>query len=332
MNHVSISARASDGKRVRLAVRRQDGYVDVSLLCEDQEKKWSDYRDELATQELIKELRWVSGTQAALTQKDESSNQLWVHPQIAMDLARWISPRVGTIVADLCLRFRSGVFLSEHTEKEHKAGKGESASESASEHAATEAETRAKVEPVQSKLKKVPGVFGVDKTVPATDENILQDRMDSIAITNAKHQMLAKLFPEFSPAEYAVLGNISNQIALSFRGVTTTRFKTQNGIKGTVADYMDSAGLSRRMLAEAGMGLWIKQNALRLRQMSFVDRKAAYIKQQECLQVEVDRVDSRKPQLLSPQEADRVKRELVKLRKFNTIRPSLKAILFASGW
>lgn len=155
--------------------------------------------------------------------------------------------------------------------------------------------------------------------------SLMQDRMDSIHVTNVKNRVLKDAFQP-GVGEYAILANISNQIALSHR-TTTSVYKKQHGIPArySIPDVMNSVGLCRRTHAEAGMGLWLKAHESELRGLTQKERVEKYEQRREQLQIATDIFDCRVPQLLSLDEGKQNKAMLAAERKAETIGPSSTA-------
>ena len=77
--------------------RRADGYVNASAMCQAAGRRWHHYAVNLRSAEYIKALEGSAGipadllAQTVLTGRNEGRGT-WVHPRLAVDLARWISP------------------------------------------------------------------------------------------------------------------------------------------------------------------------------------------------------------------------------------------------
>ena len=83
--------------------------------------------------------------------------------------------------------------------------------------------------------------------------SLMQDRMDSIHVTNVKNRVLKDAFQP-GVGEYAILANISNQIALSHR-TTTSVYKKQHVIPArySIPDVMNiSAASAARAVIQTG--------------------------------------------------------------------------------
>lgn len=77
--------------------RRADGYVNATAMCQVAGRRWHHYAINLRSAEYIKALEGSAGIPADLLAQTISTgpNHLrgtWVHPRLAVDLARWISP------------------------------------------------------------------------------------------------------------------------------------------------------------------------------------------------------------------------------------------------
>jgi len=78
--------------------RDSDGYADATAMCQANGKDWFDYQRLGRTTEYITALAGATGLQPAqlVITTSTGPNHLrgtWIHPRLAVDLARWISPR-----------------------------------------------------------------------------------------------------------------------------------------------------------------------------------------------------------------------------------------------
>lgn len=86
--------------------RPKDGYINATELCKKAGKQWADYRQIANTQEFFEELSSVSGIpltdlMQTIQGEDPPLQEIWVHPQVAVDLARWLSPRFVVFVSKI---------------------------------------------------------------------------------------------------------------------------------------------------------------------------------------------------------------------------------------
>ena len=82
-----------------ISQRPKDGYINATALCKVAGKSFYDYRRLSTSKEFIQELSTETGiTVSALYQTLEGGNQpksqgIWVHPDVAIHLAQWLSPK-----------------------------------------------------------------------------------------------------------------------------------------------------------------------------------------------------------------------------------------------
>ena len=113
-----------DGNAINIIVRQQDGYVDATLLCLDMKKTWGnyyrsahakDYMDVLSKYESIP-IEFVPLRQTVRNGPENPGKCLielgknrhahtYVHPQVAIHLAQWASPRFGVAVSKLIYEY-----------------------------------------------------------------------------------------------------------------------------------------------------------------------------------------------------------------------------------
>jgi hypothetical protein len=81
--------------------RDSDGYANATAMCQANGKRWNDYQRLDRTQEYLRALEAVTGNPATgaqaplieMTQGGPPHLQgTWIHPRIAVDLARWLNP------------------------------------------------------------------------------------------------------------------------------------------------------------------------------------------------------------------------------------------------
>ena len=74
--------------------RTTDGYVNATAMCHANGKKWSHYFETDRSHQYLEALSAETGIPASnlsLTTKGGAHQGTWIHPQLAVDLARWIS-------------------------------------------------------------------------------------------------------------------------------------------------------------------------------------------------------------------------------------------------
>ena len=93
--------------------RLMDGYVNATALCKASGKKFNDYSRLKNTEEFINELSAETGIPATaliqVIQGGEPQFQgTWVHPQVAINLAQWASPKFAVLVSKWVLEWMQG--------------------------------------------------------------------------------------------------------------------------------------------------------------------------------------------------------------------------------
>ena len=77
--------------------RRADGYVNATAMCKAGGRRWNHYVTNDRTSEYLQSLSRSAGIPAdllvvSITTGANHQRGTWVHPRLAVDLARWISP------------------------------------------------------------------------------------------------------------------------------------------------------------------------------------------------------------------------------------------------
>lgn len=84
---------------IEIRQRISDGYMDAMAICDACDKDFADYIQVRFTQRLIRELSRSNGmSETELIQKAEGVDEIWVHPQIAINLSQWASPKLAVKV------------------------------------------------------------------------------------------------------------------------------------------------------------------------------------------------------------------------------------------
>lgn len=71
--------------------RTTDGYVNATAMCKANGKRWANYRQTDRAWEYAEALSAETGIPASQLVQARHGNETWVHPKVAVDLARWIS-------------------------------------------------------------------------------------------------------------------------------------------------------------------------------------------------------------------------------------------------
>lgn len=290
---------------------RHDGYVNATKLCQAVGKFWNNYTSNAKTKEFLTELSKVekipvenrptgnpvgqissgNGTKALVHIGISRTQNTWVHPDVAIHLAQWASARFGVAVSRLVRRYQTG-------------------------QVTTQESINASAELAQT-VSVVDGEQ--DEEVPAIEAGWSQSRMDSIHVTKAKNEVARSS----SIGDYAKLANISNQLALNFHG-TTKQFKSDHNIpqKYSLPDVMNKTALSRRIIAECGMGMHLRHNSQELGAMTPKERNESYQKRKDEIKIACDILVLGSPGIIPVSEADEKKKRLNLKRKAGEIEPS----------
>jgi hypothetical protein len=91
-----LAVRIWNGTKIRR--RDQDGYINATAMCQANGKRWSHYASNERSKEYICALAGSAGIPAdllidSITTGANPNRGTWIHPRLAVDLARWISPQ-----------------------------------------------------------------------------------------------------------------------------------------------------------------------------------------------------------------------------------------------
>ena len=110
-----------NGKSLRVEFRQKDGFVNATLMCQSAGKHWKHYNSNKDSKAFLAALSAsVPIPTDGFVQYEQGSiheRRTWVHEQIAIDLARWISPRFGVWMSGLVLRYARGQITTEESAK-----------------------------------------------------------------------------------------------------------------------------------------------------------------------------------------------------------------------
>ena len=119
MESTQLQFQLQDGIVDRLAdndvisQRITDGYINATAMCKAAGKKINDYGRLSTTQAFLKELSSETGIPASgLVQIIKGGSPqfqgTWVHPQVAIHLAQWLSPKFAVLVSKWVFEWMSG--------------------------------------------------------------------------------------------------------------------------------------------------------------------------------------------------------------------------------
>ena len=94
--------------------RAFDGYINATALCKACNKLFADYRRLKTTEEFLKELSSdmeipISDLIQVIKGGIPDAQGTWVHPQVAINLAQWASPKFAVFVSKWVFEWMSGV-------------------------------------------------------------------------------------------------------------------------------------------------------------------------------------------------------------------------------
>lgn len=80
--------------------RRADGYVNATAMCKANGKQWKHFRENDSTESYLWALSESAGipTDRLVQSRPGAGGGTWVHPDVATELARWISPAFSVFV------------------------------------------------------------------------------------------------------------------------------------------------------------------------------------------------------------------------------------------
>ena len=93
---------------------RPDGYVNATKLCQAMRKEWKHYYALTKSKEFLQALgeythtpitRRVSGENCLVEVGKNQHQNTWVHPDVAINLAQWLSPHVAVAVSAMIRQF-----------------------------------------------------------------------------------------------------------------------------------------------------------------------------------------------------------------------------------
>lgn len=87
-----------------ISQRSKDGYINATAMCKTAGKLWGHYRETLATKAFLDELSSdigipISELVQSIKGGDPALQGTWVHPQVAIHLAQWLSPKFAVLVS-----------------------------------------------------------------------------------------------------------------------------------------------------------------------------------------------------------------------------------------
>ena len=107
------------GRTLRVEYRQRDERYDATLMCQSSGKGWKNYIKSRDAKDFLAELEATVpiGAVDPVIQDAGGNGQrhTWVCGEIAVDLARWISPKFGVFMTRLVLRYAKGLVTTEES-------------------------------------------------------------------------------------------------------------------------------------------------------------------------------------------------------------------------
>lgn len=93
--------------------RLNDGYINATAMCKAAGKEWSHYAANASTREFLTALQGSLGIPRDLIVRTIQTGPnehrgTWVHPQVAINLAQWLSPDFAVLVSEWVFEWLSG--------------------------------------------------------------------------------------------------------------------------------------------------------------------------------------------------------------------------------
>ena len=93
--------------------RATDGYINATAMCTVANKRFQNYRQLVSTQEFLNALESRTGIPVlelirSIRGGDPELRGVWVHPQVAINLAQWVSPSFAVRVTEWVFEWLSG--------------------------------------------------------------------------------------------------------------------------------------------------------------------------------------------------------------------------------
>lgn len=96
MNIQPLQSRSWNGTPI--SRRTTDNYVNATAMCKANGKRWADFRESVAANSYAEALSRKTGIPVYDLMVSKQGDGTWVHPDVATELARWISPDFSVFV------------------------------------------------------------------------------------------------------------------------------------------------------------------------------------------------------------------------------------------
>ena len=152
-NQLVDSLVAEHGGQIIAEMRASDGFVNATKMCKAGGKRWFNYIQNEDTKKFMDELKkpkaGIPAFENLVISQRGHYGGTWVHPQVAIHLAAWISPAFAVQVTSLVQRYTTGQVTTQESVQ---------AAEAISQRVTVVADVPEQLEP-QFRLKSVTGVL-----------------------------------------------------------------------------------------------------------------------------------------------------------------------------
>ena len=117
-NEFVFALKGENNQDIVTEIRMKDGFINATKLCKSAGKLWADYYRLKKTQAFLNELNVSMGYHIAdiiNIAESGSHSGTWVHPDVAIDLASWCSPKFQVAISKLVRRYLSGDITTEES-------------------------------------------------------------------------------------------------------------------------------------------------------------------------------------------------------------------------
>ena len=105
------------GRRLKIEMRKSDGFFNATLMCQSADKRWGNYNDSNIARTYQRRLADITGipVESLVVSNPGRNGGTWVHRKVALHLAQWISPDFAIWIADLVERYARGKVTTEES-------------------------------------------------------------------------------------------------------------------------------------------------------------------------------------------------------------------------
>lgn len=122
-NDFLYALKGQNGNDMVIEMRKEDGFINATRLCKSAGTKWNNYFRSQKTQDFLLELAGNAPERVLDFVQSEVGGRhsgTWVHPDVAVDLAKFCSPKFHVAVIRLVRRYLSGELTTEESRQVSK--------------------------------------------------------------------------------------------------------------------------------------------------------------------------------------------------------------------